>query len=233
MNRMNMTMSTGNYSNNNQISNPTPTFQVMSAMPFSKRKFSATTLSSQTAYNVPRDASVYNPSKNLRHAITTPVVNDKVPVMLWGKPTWHLLHTMAEKIQNIPFSNNRSEILQIIYTICINLPCPTCAEHAKEYMIKHKLFQIMTKNELKMFLFKFHNSVNVRKHMPIFDEQNLTQYARAIPKNIIEHFLIAYNRKSKNIRLLADDMHRENITTYLKGWFQRYIQYFDGPITSL
>ena len=233
MNRMNMTMNPGNYSNNSTI--PTPnSSQIINAMPFSKRKFSATTLSSQIAYNVPLNASVYTPSANLRQATRTPpVANDKVHVMLWGKPTWHLLHTMAEKIQNIPFSDNRTEILQIIYTICINLPCPTCSEHAKEYMIKNRLFQIMTKNELKLFLFRFHNMVNTRKRLPIFDEQNLTQYARAIPKNVIEHFLVAYNRKSKNIRLIADDMHRENITTYLKGWFQRHIQYFDGPVTIL
>ena len=232
---MNMTMNPGNYSNDASPSPSSSTnLTLMSAMPFSKRKFSATTLSSQLAYNVPRDASMYTPSKNLRQAITTPpLANNNAPVMLWGKPTWHLLHTMAEKIQNIPFSTNRSDILQIIYTICINLPCPTCSEHAKEYMIKNHLFQIMTKHELKLFLFKFHNTVNARKHLPIFDEQNLTQYARAIPKNVIEHFLIAYNRKSKNIRLIADDMHRENITTYLKGWFQRHIQYFDGPMTVL
>ena len=209
---------------------------VTTTFPFAKRKFSSSTLASQTLqyHNSPVQTvasaiPVTNYTRNLRQ-VTQGTNEMNKPKMLWGKPTWFLFHMIAEKMKPVYFLQNRMEILQIINTICINLPCPTCAEHAKSYIEKNRFFQIRNLDELKTMLFHFHNSVNARKNERIFLLHELSQYSQAIPANIVENFMKAFGRKSKNIRLLADDMHRQNITTQLKEWFQTHMDVFDGPV---
>ena len=239
MRQMNLTLQTGNKYTNPPLLTPSTDFMlpVVAALPFAKRKFSAGTLSSQTLnYSsssikiLPPPTTVSSYSRNLRH-VTQYSEETNIPKMLWGKPTWYLFHMMAEKIKPSYFLQNKMEILQLIHTICINLPCPTCAEHAKTYLQKSQFFQIRTTDELKNMMFQFHNSVNARKGTRIFLLHELSQYSQAIPANIIENFIVAFGRKSKNIRLLADDMHRQNIILQLKEWFQRHIGFFNGPTT--
>lgn len=211
------------------------------AMPFSKRKFSTITLSSQpVSYQrvpmqpvAPRPNAIRSYTRNLRHVPEPAPVVDNATKMVWGKPTWYLLHMMAEKIRSDYFIMNRSEVLQTIYTICINLPCPTCSGHAKEYLLKNQFFQIRTKDDLKTALYHFHNAVNARKNVKIFPASELSLYETAVPKLIIDHFLVVFNRKSKNIRLIADDMHRQSVTAQLKSWFQRNIQHFDDAVSTM
>jgi len=215
---------------------------VVAAMPFSKRKFSSITLSSQPiSFNTrpviqspqPRPTAIRPYTRNVRHVTEANPINvDHAAKMVWGKPTWYLLHTMAEKIRADFFAANRLDVLQTIYTICINLPCPTCSGHAKEYLTKNQFFQVRTKDELKSCLYHFHNAVNARKGVRIFPAEQLSQYSQAIPAQIVEQFLIAYSRKSKNIRLIADDMHRQSVTAQVRAWFQRNIQYFDGAVSQ-
>jgi len=148
-------------------------------------------------------------------------------VMTWGKPTWNLFHTLAEKVIEHRFLEIRAGLLDSIYSICLNLPCPKCAEHAKSHLNSINFNTIRTKEDLIMLLFDFHNNVNSRKEYPIFKYEELVKYKTAITKNIIYNFLIEYNKKSKNIRYLADDLHRERLTSSLKKWFTDNIQYFE------
>ena len=54
----------------------------------------------------------------------------------WGPPTWFLFHTLAHKIKDEHFSKIKTELLNNIIIICMNLPCPKCSEHATQYMKK-------------------------------------------------------------------------------------------------
>lgn len=169
---------------------------------------------------------------NLRDAIRHPPPNEdqNKPKMVWGKYTWFLFHTMAEQIKEERFQQLRNEILHIIYTICTNLPCPMCADHAKEYLAKSNLMNSQTKEELKYELFKFHNIVNERKQQKQFTVEELNNiYSRAIPRIAIQNFLVQFNNKSKNIKMLADELHRQNITSYLKSWFELHLKDFNDP----
>jgi len=161
-----------------------------------------------------------------------PIIEKETPkdeiVMSWGKPTWFLFHTLAEKVYESKFFEIRAGLLDSIYSICLNLPCPKCAEHAKQHLNGINFNTIRTKEDLKMLLFDFHNYVNSVKKYDIFKYEDLVQYKNAITKNIIYNFLIEYNRKSKNIRYLADDLHREKIAVSLKKWFANNIQYFEN-----
>ena len=151
--------------------------------------------------------------------------------MVWGEPTWFLLHSLAEKIKPEHFANNttRQDVLNVIYTICTNLPCPECSEHAKKYLTQTVGYTaIRTKDELKNMLFAFHNYVNQRKRYPIFSRDELDEkYARANIKKIIYNFLIHYQEGSKNPNMISNELFRARIISQLMDWFKSNLNLFD------
>ena len=165
---------------------------------------------------------------SLRQATT--INSDPPKKMLWGEPTWFLLHTLSHKIDDTKFQEIRPELLNIIFTICSNLPCPDCAEHAKMYLAQRQfLTTIQTKTDLKNAMFSFHNEVNKRKGMPIFQYAALDdKYSKAVTINIIYNFMNHFVKKSKSIRMIANDNYRERVATTLKQWFNSNIRYFDA-----
>ena len=155
-----------------------------------------------------------------------PPPNNDENVMTWGKPTWFLFHTLAEKVIESQFLEIRTGLLDIVYSICLNLPCPKCAEHAKAHLNSINFNKIRTKEDFKMLFFDFHNYVNSKKGYAIYKYEDLSKYKTAITKNIIHNFFIEYNKKSRNIKYLTDDLHRERLTTSLKKWFSANLNYF-------
>jgi hypothetical protein len=128
----------------------------------------------------------------LNKQIQTPIAAAAAPVdpskkkMKWGEPTWFLFHTLAEKIKPEYFTAIKKELLNVIYSICANLPCPTCATHAISYMKEVNFDAISTKDHLRIMLFRFHNEVNVRKNVPEFPYEKLAEkYSSANTVNII------------------------------------------------
>jgi len=147
--------------------------------------------------------------------------------MKWGEPTWYLFHTLAEKVKEEHFQEIRKELLDVIYTICVNLPCPTCAVHAAQHMNGINFNTIQTKQQLKDMLFSFHNTVNARKQFPLFDYADLdTKYSAANTIIIIQNFMMHFQDKHSSIRMIANDLHRSRIANILKKWFNENIQYF-------
>jgi hypothetical protein len=161
-----------------------------------------------------------------------PIVQDppnpnKKP-MKWGEPTWFLFHTLAEKIKPEYFTEIRKELLNIIYTICSNLPCPNCAKHAVEYLNAINFNTIATKEALKMMLYKFHNEVNRRKNIAEFPiNQLVPKYSAANTVNIIHNFMPYFEDRTGSIKLIADNLHRSRVALQLKAWFNKNIDYFD------
>jgi hypothetical protein len=148
--------------------------------------------------------------------------------MKWGEPTWYLFHTLARKVKSEDFMKIRIELLQNIVSICSNLPCPLCANHAKEYIKQNGLYLIVTKQGLIDFFYKFHNEVNKNKDVPLFEYDQLEiKYNSANTVNIIQNFMIRFQDGSRNIKLIADDLYRKQLTRQLKDWFRNNIQSFD------
>ena len=157
----------------------------------------------------------------------TPVAEPKKKPMKWGEPTWFLLHTLAEKIKSDNFIIIRNDLLDAIYSICTNLPCPDCANHAKTYLDAINFKLIKTKDHLKRVLFDFHNSVNSRKGYPIFSFEELnTKYKNAVTINIIHNFMFYFEDKHASPRMISNDMYRKRISNNLKIWFDKNIQHF-------
>ena len=96
--------------------------------------------------------------------------------MIWGRYTWMLFHTLAEKIKDEYFNDYKKIVFSIIYSLCSCLPCPTCKQHAMETLKKKNIFNVETKEGLKMFLYQFHNTVSYTKGSQVYDIHILDQY---------------------------------------------------------
>lgn len=171
-----------------------------------------------------RDASV-NTLSTASVPASAPVEKSK---MKWGEPTWFLFHVLAEKVKEETFVTIRTDLLNKIYAICNNLPCPICAKHATDYMNKVNFMAIQTKADLKEMLFAFHNEVNKNKQYSLFPRNRLEEkYKPAITLNIIKNFMRFFEDKQYNVQLISNKMHRERLVAVLKIWFNDNIQYFD------
>ena len=146
----------------------------------------------------------------------------------WGEPTWFLFHTLSVKIKEEYFHLIRQDLLNQIYGICINLPCPDCANHAKTYLDGINFNTIQTKNDFKKLFHTFHNVVNQRKGYDFFPYERLDEkYSNAITTNIIQNFMIHFSDRNRSLKLLATDLHRQRLCESLKIWFNNNIMYFN------
>lgn len=147
--------------------------------------------------------------------------------MSWGEPTWALFHVLAEKVKDTDFPAIREELLEVIYVICSNLPCPDCATHASMYLNDIRYKNIQTKEQLKTMLWSFHNMVNTKKGFPQFPREQLeTKYAAYPLIPTLHAFMVKFQDKHRSIRMIADDFHRSKIAEKLKKWFNERISSF-------
>jgi len=147
--------------------------------------------------------------------------------MKWGEPTWFFFHTIAEKVKEEKFDIIRKELLNLVYSICANLPCPDCASHASEYMNGINFNTIKTKQNFKDLLFTFHNAVNEKKGFEKFPYDKLDEkYSKAVFVNIVQNFLMHFQNKHSSIHMIANDLHRSRVVEQVKTWLQENIIHF-------
>ena len=146
----------------------------------------------------------------------------------WGEPTWFLFHVLSVKVKNENFHMIRADLLNQIYAICVNLPCPDCANHAKTYLDGINFNTIQTKKDLKNMLYTFHNIVNQKKGYPFFTyEQVDEKYSKAITIHIIQNFMIHFSDRSRSLKLLPTDLYRQRMCEQMKLWFNTNITAFE------
>ena len=101
--------------------------------------------------------------------------------LIWARYTWCLFHMLVEKIKDVYIHSEIAKLQEIILMIVSILPCPECREHGKKYLqqeIKHNRFGNLTSKEaLKLFLYKFHNVVNIKTGKKTFNVNILNQYS--------------------------------------------------------
>lgn len=100
-------------------------------------------------------------------------------ISVWGPITWFFFHTLAEKVRESEYNNVKHNILNVLKQFCKFLPCEDCAGHATQIMNTVTIDKINTKEQLKNFLFNFHNSVTVRTKKTPFDKSILDKYKTA------------------------------------------------------
>ena len=112
----------------------------------------------------------------------------------WGTPTWYFLHTLSEKIYDDCYVKMKSDVITIIETILVNLPCPLCRNHAINYLKKNNIYKVNSKNEMKTYLFKCHNWVNKRVGNSLKERKILELYKKANTVNIYKYFIQEFFR---------------------------------------
>jgi hypothetical protein len=154
---------------------------------------------------------------------TTVIQPPKIPYkeqMKWGEPTWTLFHVLAEKIRPEYFHQIRFDLLNIITSICANLQCPDCANHATTYMNTINLNLIQTKEHLRTMLHSFHNSVNARKNVPQFVPESLDIYKNMPLIQVLHRFMYYFELKyTTNMRMIPNGFARTLQAKKLKEWF--------------
>ena len=108
--------------------------------------------------------------------------------MKWATPTWFFLHVFAEKINSDFFNNNKNECCNIITQICQNLPCPICSNHACAYIKKNKISKVQNKREFIIYLYEFHNYVNIMTKKERVNTKILEKYKTAKMFEICKYF---------------------------------------------
>lgn len=117
----------------------------------------------------------------------------------WGPATWTFFHVLAEKLTN---DNLVKPIIQLIKNICSCLPCPTCREHSTMILQNYSLYHtINTKEDLKRFIWEFHNIVNKKLHTPLYSFNDLTKYSQYNLNSILTIWLKYFNIFTTDVKL--------------------------------
>ena len=93
----------------------------------------------------------------------------------WGSKIWIFLHAFSVKIKDNTFNENKLMILEFIELIFNNLPCIICKKESLLYF-NQKKETINSKNDLILFIFDFHNNVNLKLDKKKFDFSIIERY---------------------------------------------------------
>jgi hypothetical protein len=144
----------------------------------------------------------------------------------WGPSTWIFMHTLACKIKEESFSIIGQKLVLTLIQICNHLPCPECAQHAKQFWNKVKINNIQSKTDLINLLFVFHNMVNKRKNSKPFRYDDLSYYET---RNVIETYNIFsrnFNTRG-NMNLINESFHRNMMLASLRTWLMSNVNHFN------
>ena len=132
---------------------------------------------------------------------------------VWGPPTWRLLHCLSVKAKDTMTPPQLKELKTIIERIVSNLPCPICSTHAKSYFKLNKFNAILTLDQLRYFIFLFHNNVNSRTNKPsiTFEEHNRLYQNMNLETVIMNMFSVYQNMNTTNVTMMLYSYHRQNI----------------------
>ena len=138
---------------------------------------------------------------------------------VWGPAIWYLFHTLSFKLKPIHFNEVKDQLIDHFVSICNNLPCPECAEHARKELKHLDKSKITNKKELCMYFIHFHNKVNVKNKTKIFTlDEFLSKYNDAVTRNVIANFFIVLTKSDHNVKLMTNSFHRSSAILDLKKW---------------
>jgi hypothetical protein len=143
----------------------------------------------------------------------------------WGNAVWLLFHTLAEKLKP-EFTSELPVLVSHITQICNNLPCPDCQQHATKVMTQVNAASIASsKDALIDFLWKFHNSVNLRTKTALYSKEDLNKYKQANTVNVVKHFITVMSATSNNEKTMLYGFHRKMI-------IKKFIEYINTNISK-
>lgn len=145
----------------------------------------------------------------------------------WGPFIWIFLHTLVAKIKESEFKNNKDKLIEIIFKVCSNLPCPDCSEESIRFLKTVNFKNVTKKEDLIEILFVFHNQVNINLKKTEFPEHLLKTYNNNNMNNVLKIFIETFNKNTKNIRLMNQSFMRSIISKDIKTYIQNNIHIFE------
>ena len=146
---------------------------------------------------------------------------------IWGNTTWYLFHGLLHNIKEAEFSSIKTELIYVIKTISSNLPCPECSSDAIAKLEKINFDNIKTKQEFKLLLFNFHNSVNAKLGKPLYLLTELDEkYSKANIKAIYNNFFKIYSSNVNIPQLMSSSFHRRNNLPKIRSALDKIIASF-------
>jgi hypothetical protein len=175
-------------------------------------------------------------NNNTVTAPANPVVQSTVDYasrMRWGKPVWTFFHVLIDRIKDESFLEMKSGLVIYLRKICSMLPCPTCSTHATQYLSNIQFDRIETKQEMKYFMFTFHNYVNKRKGVPLaIAEEILPQYETYPFVSVYNNFVTVYLEKSTNgFKLNTDTIQKQMLVRQINSFIQSNLHCFTNITT--
>jgi hypothetical protein len=134
----------------------------------------------------------------------------------WANPTWFFFHTLIEQMHPNHYLLVKEEVMMHLKRICSMLPCPECAHHATNYM--NRVSTPSTKEDCKMMLYIFHNSVNVRTNKPLYDFGDMSMYSRVNFAVCYQLFRQQFLKKTNNPKMFLESMGRTRYINELDTW---------------
>ena len=138
---------------------------------------------------------------------------------VWGPAVWYLFHTLSYKLNPLYFNEIKDQLLDNFISVCSNLPCPECAEHAKQELKHLDKTKITNKKELCMYFIYFHNKVNIRNKKKIFTfDDFVSKYNSSVTRNVVANFFIVRSKSDHNVKLMTNSFHKTTTLVEFRKW---------------
>lgn len=147
--------------------------------------------------------------------------------MVWGKHIWLFLHGISQKVKPEYFSTIKGELIYYIKMICANLPCPDCSNHATQYLNKLDVNKIGTREDLVLYMYTFHNDVNIKKGYPLFKIEELDLYKKSNLKNMYQNFTYYFKENYHIVKLMSENMNRIRVANRIESWLNQNTHCFE------
>lgn len=140
----------------------------------------------------------------------------------WGNSCWFLFHSTAVKLKEDQ-THLVPVILNLIYNICNNLPCPTCAAHATSTFKLLRQERVKTKEDLIKCLWQFHNIVNQHTGKPFCSrEKHDDLYGKKNLGSILPDWIKIMSRTRHGDRNMLYTFSRSNIVKKVIDFYTKH-----------
>ena len=129
----------------------------------------------------------------------------------WGPIIWDFLHVLSLKIKDAEFLENRKTIIELIYNVCDNLPCPHCASHARGFLNKIKFTHVKSKDAIIKVLWTMHNEVNQQNKKPTLEFEKLNDiYLHKDFEKVAIHYFKSLSKMNFGEKMMLYSFQRNN-----------------------
>jgi hypothetical protein len=113
------------------------------------------------------------------------------------------------------------DLKNIIMRIVSNLPCPYCTSHAINHISKSNFNSIQNINDLRVFMFQFHNKVNQQLNKKLITYEQHTEIMCNLNfKQVIIDFINIYQSKNAGVTMMLYNFHRKIMVQDMYKYFK-------------